>query len=129
MGTIATISAANPESIYCSEIVTPPLPPSPRLRRAREALKRGILSTKPALEISVKAFAAAKDHGFPSGGTAATKALTAELKLAPFPTRSPLPFAALPSISLIPSARFTDDTDIQRMTRLGEATARQAKSE
>src|SRR5258707_7508944 len=24
----ATISAANPESIYCSEIVTPPLPPS-----------------------------------------------------------------------------------------------------
>src|SRR5882724_10080418 len=28
MGTIATISAANPESIYCSEIVTPPLPAS-----------------------------------------------------------------------------------------------------
>src|SRR6478735_6784063 len=28
IGTIATISAANPESIYCSEIVTPPLPPS-----------------------------------------------------------------------------------------------------
>src|SRR6266403_2859936 len=27
MGTIATINAANPESIYCSEIVTPPLPP------------------------------------------------------------------------------------------------------
>ena len=26
MGTIATISAANPESMYCSEIVTPPLP-------------------------------------------------------------------------------------------------------
>src|SRR6266550_5266732 len=26
IGTIATISAANPESIYCSEIVTPPLP-------------------------------------------------------------------------------------------------------
>jgi hypothetical protein len=33
---------------------------------------------------------------------------TTDLKLAPFPTRSPLPFAALPSISLIPSARFTD---------------------
>jgi hypothetical protein len=32
------------------------------------------------------------------------------LKLAPFQTRSPLPFAALP-ISLIPSARFTDKTD------------------
>src|SRR5262245_32791701 len=28
MGTTATINAANPESIYCSEIVTPPLPPS-----------------------------------------------------------------------------------------------------
>src|SRR5215510_8823595 len=28
MGTIATINAANPDSIYCSEIVTPPLPPS-----------------------------------------------------------------------------------------------------
>src|SRR6516164_6999018 len=28
MGTIATINAANPESIYCCEIVTPPLPPS-----------------------------------------------------------------------------------------------------
>src|SRR5213078_3130722 len=28
MGTIATISAARPESIYCSEIVTPPLPAS-----------------------------------------------------------------------------------------------------
>src|SRR5262245_48666888 len=27
MGTIATISAANPESIYFSEMVTPPLPP------------------------------------------------------------------------------------------------------
>src|SRR6059058_6460060 len=28
MGTIATTSAAKPESIYFSEIVTPPLPPS-----------------------------------------------------------------------------------------------------
>src|SRR5207247_7251584 len=28
MGTIATIRAAKPESIYFSEIVTPPLPPS-----------------------------------------------------------------------------------------------------
>src|SRR5439155_10222136 len=27
MGTTATISAANPESIYFSDIVTPPLPP------------------------------------------------------------------------------------------------------
>jgi len=33
------------------------------------------------------------------------------LKLAPFPTRLPLPFAALPSISLFSSARFADDTD------------------
>src|SRR5207244_1894022 len=30
MGTIATISAAKPESIYFSEIVTPPLPASSR---------------------------------------------------------------------------------------------------
>src|SRR5205809_2266746 len=30
----------------------------------------------------------------------------AHLKLAPFPSPSPLPVAALPSISLIPSARF-----------------------
>jgi len=37
--------------------------------------------------------------------------LTTDLKLAPFPTRSPLPFAALPSISLFPSAQFTDLTD------------------
>jgi hypothetical protein len=29
-------------------------------------------------------------------------------ELTRFPTRSPLPFAALPSILLIPSARFTD---------------------
>jgi hypothetical protein len=36
---------------------------------------------------------------------------TTDLKLARFPTRSPLPYAALPSISLIPSARFTDITD------------------
>ena len=35
----------------------------------------------------------------------------APLKLAPFPTRLPLPFAALPSISLFSSARFADDTD------------------
>jgi len=28
MGTIATINAANPESIYLSEMVTPPFPPS-----------------------------------------------------------------------------------------------------
>jgi hypothetical protein len=34
-----------------------------------------------------------------------------DLKLAPFPTRWPLPIAALPSISLIPSARFTDHAD------------------
>jgi hypothetical protein len=36
---------------------------------------------------------------------------TADLKLASFPTRSPLPVAALPSISLIPSARSTDVAD------------------
>ncbi len=29
-------------------------------------------------------------------------------ELTRFPARSPLPFAALPSISLIPSARFAD---------------------
>ncbi len=34
--------------------------------------------------------------------------LTQTLKLARFPARSSLPFAALPSISLIPSTRFTD---------------------
>ena len=38
-----------------------------------------------------------------------------DLKLTLFPARSPLPFAALPSISLIPSTRFTDDTDQRRM--------------
>jgi hypothetical protein len=40
MGTIATINAANPESIYCCEIVTPPLPPSskhaPMMNDARQ---------------------------------------------------------------------------------------------
>jgi hypothetical protein len=36
------------------------------------------------------------------------------LKLAPFPTRSPLPLVALPSISLFPSARFTDNSEISR---------------
>jgi hypothetical protein len=36
---------------------------------------------------------------------------TADLKLARFPARSPLPVAALPSMSLIPSAPFTDATD------------------
>jgi hypothetical protein len=41
-------------------------------------------------------------------GFAAPEGLTRDLKLVPFPTRSPLPFAALPSISLIPSARFAD---------------------
>jgi hypothetical protein len=39
---------------------------------------------------------------------------SAPLKLAPFPTRSPLPFAALLSLSLFPSARFTDDTGAER---------------
>jgi hypothetical protein len=37
-----------------------------------------------------------------------------DLKLAPFPTRSPLPLVALPSISLFPSARFTDNSEISR---------------
>jgi hypothetical protein len=37
-----------------------------------------------------------------------------DLKLAPFPTRSPLPLVALPSISLFPSARFTDHSEISR---------------
>jgi len=31
--------------------------------------------------------------------------------------RSPLPIATLPSISLVPAARFTDDTDAQRITK------------
>jgi hypothetical protein len=42
--------------------------------------------------------------------TDCTDQLSTELKLARFPTRSPLPLAALPSMSLIPSAplrRFT----------------------
>src|SRR6266487_2954982 len=39
------------------------------------------------------------------------------LKLAPFPTRSPLPVAALPSMSLIPSAPFTNSHGIiQQLT-------------
>ena len=37
----------------------------------------------------------------------------ADLKLAPFPTSSQLPVAALPSISLFPSARFTDDPEFK----------------
>ena len=40
------------------------------------------------------------------------KVLTTDLKLARFPTRSPLPVAALPSMSLVPSAPFTNSTDI-----------------
>src|SRR5215467_14003652 len=43
MGTIATISAANPESIYCCEIVTPPLPPrskhAPMMNDVRQFLQ------------------------------------------------------------------------------------------
>ena len=35
-------------------------------------------------------------------------ALDTNLKLACFPARSPLPVAALPSVSLIPSAPFTN---------------------
>jgi len=37
---------------------------------------------------------------------------TTDLKLAPFPTRSPLPLAALPSVSLLPAAPLTDFTDV-----------------
>src|SRR5205823_13528079 len=43
--------------------------------------------------------------------------LTADLKLARFPARSPLAVAALPSMSLIPSAPFTNDTDDQTMRK------------
>jgi len=43
----------------------------------------------------------------------------ADLKLAPFPTRSPLPFAALPSISLFPSARFTDESEVRHQPSIG----------
>jgi hypothetical protein len=42
------------------------------------------------------------------------KQTTTDLKLARFPTRSPLPFVALPSVSLLPAAPLTDDTDAQR---------------
>jgi hypothetical protein len=46
---------------------------------------------------------------------------TADLKLAHFPIRSPLAIAVLPSMSLIPPAPFTDNTDsallYPRMTR------------
>jgi len=38
---------------------------------------------------------------------------TTDLKLARLPTRSLLSFAALPSISLFPLARFTDAMDYQ----------------
>src|SRR5439155_24536760 len=47
----------------------------------------------------------------------ANKRGTTDLKLALFPARSPLPFATLPSISLIPSARFTDDADKKQVGR------------
>jgi len=40
-----------------------------------------------------------------------SKGITADLKLAHFPVRSPPPIAALPSMSLIPSAPFADITD------------------
>jgi hypothetical protein len=46
---------------------------------------------------------------------------TTDLKLAPFPTRS-LPFAALPSISLFPSSRFTDDLHEQTKIVSGQKT-------
>jgi hypothetical protein len=36
---------------------------------------------------------------------------TTDLKLARFPIHTPPPVAALPSMSLIPSAPFTDNTD------------------
>src|SRR5882724_2293509 len=36
---------------------------------------------------------------------------TADLKLSRLPPRSPLPFAALPSMSLPPAASLADDTD------------------
>ena len=42
---------------------------------------------------------------------------TTNLKLARFPARSPLAVAALPSMSLIPSAPFTNDTDDQTMRK------------
>ena len=42
-----------------------------------------------------------------------------DLKLAPFPSRSPLPFAALPSISLIPPTRFADAEQTAGLPDLG----------
>jgi hypothetical protein len=40
--------------------------------------------------------------------------LDTNLKLVRFPARSPLPIAALPSMSLIPSARFTNPHELNR---------------
>jgi len=54
-------------------------------------------------------------------------ARTADVKLAPFPTRSPLSFAALPSISPFSSAQFSAETDYQneeaRMTQAERMTS------
>jgi hypothetical protein len=44
-------------------------------------------------------------------GKLKTTADYTDLKLTHFPIRSPLPIAALPSMSLIPSAPFTDFTN------------------
>src|SRR5882724_5120122 len=40
--------------------------------------------------------------------------ITADLKLSRLPPRSPLPFGALPSVSLPPAAPLADDTDKRR---------------
>jgi hypothetical protein len=49
----------------------------------------------------------------------------AALKLSRLPPRSPLPFAALPSVWLLPAAPLTDNTDQEndQMTRLRLAVA------
>jgi hypothetical protein len=47
-------------------------------------------------------------------GTSEATILDTNLKLAPFPARSPLPIAASPSMSLIPSAPFTNPHELKQ---------------
>src|SRR5206468_6885912 len=48
------------------------------------------------------------------GQSAFVQDTTQNLKLAHFPARSPLPVAALPSMSLIPSAPFTNSHELKQ---------------
>jgi len=49
---------------------------------------------------------------------------TADLKLSRLPPRSPLPFAALPSVSLPPAAPLADDTDKRKKSATKQIKAR-----